>query len=90
MDLLRQTGPPTVFLADLQQDGLPQLDGEALVLLVLLVINNLDFDDLPAMKSREKDDDQRPAAHPWTRVLPLSNNKEKEVAGASVAHASVS
>lgn len=39
---------PTVLLADLQQHRLPQLDGEALVLLILLVINNLDFDDLPA------------------------------------------
>lgn len=47
-----------MFLAYLQQNGLSQLNGEGLVLFVLFVINNLDFDDLPALKVTEKDDDQ--------------------------------
>lgn len=44
-----------MFLADLQQDGLPKLDGEALVLLVLLVVNDLDLDDLPAFGKKRAD-----------------------------------
>lgn len=47
-----------MFLAYLQQNGLSQLNGEGLVLFILLVINNLDFDDLPALKVTEKDEDQ--------------------------------
>lgn len=69
---------PTVFLAYLQQDGLSQLNGEALVLFILLVINNLDFDDLPALKSRWKDDDQRPETHPQIYVLLLNDNIKRK------------
>lgn len=79
-----------MFLAYLQQDGLSQLNGEALVLLILLVINNLDFDDLPALKSRRKDDDQRPETHPQIYVLLLNDNIKKKVVRARVEHASVS
>lgn len=46
----KHTKTPTVFLPDLQQNGLSQLDGEGLVLLVLLIINNLHLDDLPVRK----------------------------------------
>lgn len=42
-----QSETPTVFLPDLQQDRLSQLDGEGLVLLILLIVNNLHLDDLP-------------------------------------------
>lgn len=58
-----------MFLANLQQDGLAQLNGEALVLLILLVINNLDFDDLPAVKSTRRDVDQRLETHPHIYLL---------------------
>lgn len=47
-----------MFLAYLQQNGLSQLNGEGLVLFVLFIINNPDFNDLPALKVTEKDDDQ--------------------------------
>lgn len=47
-----------MFLAYLQQNGLSQLNGEGLVLFVLFVIDNLDVNDLPALKVTEKDDDQ--------------------------------
>lgn len=50
----QHTKTPTVFLADLQQNGLSQLNGEGLVLLILFIINNLHLDDLPVKKQRER------------------------------------
>lgn len=37
----------TMFLSDLEQDGLSQLNGECLVLLVFLIVDNLHLDNLP-------------------------------------------
>lgn len=45
-----------MFLPYLQQNGLSQLDGEGLVLLILFVVNDLHLDDLPVEKRRERRD----------------------------------
>lgn len=37
----------TMLLSNLQQDGFPQVDGEGLVLLIFLIINNLHLKHLP-------------------------------------------
>ena len=49
----RSAGKPTLFLSYFQQDRLPQLNDEGLVLLILFVINNLHLNDLPVEKRRE-------------------------------------
>lgn len=41
--------PLTVFLPDLQQHRLPQVDGEGFVLLVLLIVNDLHLQDFPVV-----------------------------------------
>lgn len=41
--------PLTVFLPDLQQHRLPQVDGEGFVLLILLIVNDLHLQDFPVV-----------------------------------------
>lgn len=46
--------PLTVFLPDLQQHRLPQVDGEGFVLLILLIVNDLHLQDLPVLDKDRK------------------------------------
>lgn len=41
--------PLTVFLPDLQQHRLPQVDGEGFILLILLIVNDLHLQDFPVV-----------------------------------------
>lgn len=45
-----------MFLPDLQQHRLPQLDGEGLVLLVLFIIDDFHLDNLPVFGKKDPDE----------------------------------
>lgn len=59
-------------LAHLQQDGLFQHDGERLVLLVLLVVNDLHVQHLPAGTGGQGSEVGTGATHSATRLLFIS------------------